>query len=102
MGRFSQLFNSTDRELLAELQQRLPPKVFDVDCHIYRKADLGSQPEIYDLVPSLSDIGIWHEIMSEFVGEERLAGGLYLTPPTEKEKQAVFYGNAMEMIRRKK
>lgn len=87
MSRFSHLFNQTDRELIAEIQQQLPDKVFDVDCHIYRKENLGAQPEIYDLAPALSDIAAWREIMGTIVGQERLAGGLYLTPPTEKEAQ---------------
>ena len=88
MDRYSHFFNRTDLELIAELQQQLPDKVFDVDCHIYRKEDLGLQPEIYDLAPSLSDVVTWREIMSTFVGKDRLAGGLYLTPPVEKDENS--------------
>lgn len=87
MNVIKNLFNNTDMELIAELQQQLPDKIFDVDCHIYRREDLGAQPEIYELVPLLSDIDTWHEIMSTIIGRDRLMGGMYLTPPTEKEEQ---------------
>ncbi len=76
-------FNSVDEELLEELCDFLPPKLFDFHAHLYRHKDLGDSvsPFITQGPPEVTR-EVWHQHLSKQVGSSRLEGGLFIPFPS--------------------
>jgi glutamate-1-semialdehyde 2,1-aminomutase len=68
-----------DRALAAELQGRLPPRMFDVHAHLYRAQDFHTCPASVQDGPPVAGIEVWRESMEEMLGRGRLEGAM-LTP----------------------
>jgi glutamate-1-semialdehyde 2,1-aminomutase len=72
-------FTDSDAKLAGELQQRLPPKMFDFHAHIYRVEDMNVNPPNFVLDgPRVAPIDAWKKHIGRQVGEGRLRGGLFM------------------------
>ena len=75
-------FHDQDRQAAAELQVRLPAKLFDVHAHLWRKADLP-QPATGWWAEGPDEVtpAVWREQLGHQVSADRVAGALFLPVP---------------------
>lgn len=77
--------DSFDKEASERLSSFLPEKIFDFHAHIYRVSDLNlSDPGLWTDGPAEVTISVWRQYLSEFLGNEKLAGGLFFPAPSPK------------------
>jgi len=75
-------FEGEDLRAAATLQRRLPEIVFDAHAHLYRTESLDVAPgSIWNDGPDEVDVPTWRSHVGRQVGEDRLAGGLFLPAP---------------------
>lgn len=71
-----------DRRLAAELQQYLPPALFDSHAHLFRrhmfKPAMGNSMRE---APDLTTVDVWRAEMEQQLGQGRLAGGMFTPAP---------------------
>lgn len=75
-------FTETDRRAVEEMDARLPARLFDAHAHLYRVTDLdvGDSP-LFSEGPAEVDLAQWRRHIGRQVGEQRLAGGLFIPDP---------------------
>lgn len=74
--------NEIDRDMFGKLNSFLPQKIFDMHAHIHREKDaLETGSSASKQWPGDVTINTWRKQMGEQVGEERLAGGLFISLP---------------------
>ncbi|NHN32781.1 aminotransferase class III-fold pyridoxal phosphate-dependent enzyme [Paenibacillus agricola] len=75
-------FNKYDQEAAQEIRSFLPAKIFDIHAHIYRIHDLNpTGASMWTEGPEEASIQIWRGHLSAYLGENRLAGGLFFPVP---------------------
>jgi len=77
-------FTDADRALAAELQERLPPRIFDVHMHPYRVQDIGPRSNVVSWGPDTAGLDVWRQFVGLQLGESRLVGAL-CTPMPSRE-----------------
>ena len=77
-----------DRQLAADLQERLPPRLFDAHAHLWRQADF-EQPAAGIWAGSGDEAtpAVWREHLAPQVGAARLAGALFIPVPYPRPKR---------------
>jgi glutamate-1-semialdehyde 2,1-aminomutase len=76
-------FNETDSKMAKKFSAFLPEKIFDMHAHIYCLDDLKlSDPSFWSEGPAEVSIAVWKKHLSEFIGENKLYGGLFFPAPS--------------------
>ncbi len=72
-------FNEKDRQLLDNLQDFIPEKVFDIHAHLWQLKDCAV-PDGSEMAggPKTASIETWREFLGRWIGKSRLKGGLFL------------------------
>ncbi len=77
-------FNEVDAAIVAEIQERLPARMFDAHAHLYRNRDLGSPlPDLPAQGPDVASMDVWRTHLGKETDESRLIGGLFLPYPVK-------------------
>ncbi len=67
---------------LAEIQQRLPSRLFDAHVHVYETAHIGNPPDFFpEPETGRADHRSWERYVSAQVGSGRLEGALFIPFP---------------------
>lgn len=75
-------FMERDERLARELQQALPPALFDAHVHLWRTDDLAlPAPPLWLQGPREAGVAAWRSHVEHQVGEGRLCGGLMIPVP---------------------
>ena len=76
-------YSDLDRQVACELQESLPPVVFDAHAHLYRKADVSQEyTGLYAEGPAEAGVATWRDHIGRHVGATRLCGGLLFGVPS--------------------
>jgi glutamate-1-semialdehyde 2,1-aminomutase len=75
-------FSELDTQMAAEMDDFLPPRLFDAHCHLYRLADLDI-PEGSFMAEGLAEVTLeeWRRRVGMMAGHERLSGALFIPDP---------------------
>lgn len=76
------LFDKSDEVVASALVRSLPPDLFDIHAHLYRKATLNAPAEsVFANGPSEVTPDAWRHHVGRQVGAERLRGALFIPVP---------------------
>jgi len=78
--------NDTDIQLMSELTNFLPDRIFDAHAHIYDSKHYILTPDHYlSAGPQLVNIQLWQKMQGAIVGDGKLTGGLFIPMPVSPE-----------------
>jgi glutamate-1-semialdehyde 2,1-aminomutase len=75
-------FTEADRALAAELQPRLPERLFDVHAHLFHKDHISPYGAFYASGPPEYNQAVWRHYIGGQVGVERLCGARFTPHPS--------------------
>jgi len=71
-----------DKAVAAELQERLPERIFDAHAHPYRTRDVRPTPRFLSWGPAEAGVEVWRKYLGSQLGESRLSGALFVPFPS--------------------
>ncbi len=75
-------FTELDQHIAGEVQEHLPPTVFDAHAHLWRTANFAPPvAELWAEGPAEAGVDVWRRHIARQVGATRLQGGLLIPVP---------------------
>lgn len=81
-------FEDEDARIAQAISAELPPRIFDIHAHLYRKTTLTISPEsLFATGPDEVSSDVWRKYLAPYVGNNRLAGALFIPVPYVPQEQ---------------